>query len=142
MNIFLPFQRATLLMPSGPNHNPNQKHLYVILTDPFDDQGDGIKRVVLVNFTSLHQNYDTSCVIKPNEHRFIKHDSYVLYRRAEIKEVSDIQSGVANNIFQPHDSLDKQVFERVCKGLELSDHTTPRILQFFKLATPGSHSSK
>lgn len=34
MKLFVPFRRATLLFPSAPAHDPDQKHLFILLTDP------------------------------------------------------------------------------------------------------------
>jgi hypothetical protein len=34
MTLFVPFKRATLLVPSGPANDPDRKHLFVLLTDP------------------------------------------------------------------------------------------------------------
>jgi len=37
MSLFLPIKRATLLVPSGADGDPDRKHLFVLLTDPADD---------------------------------------------------------------------------------------------------------
>ena len=34
MSLFVPFRRATLLIPTGAAHDPDRKHLFIVLTDP------------------------------------------------------------------------------------------------------------
>lgn len=48
MSLFVPFKRATLLIPSGPVNDPDRKHLFVLLTDPIEAPGFNGKQVLLV----------------------------------------------------------------------------------------------
>ena len=75
--MFLPYPGATLLIPSGPEHDPDRMHLFVVLTNPFDDRGDGVQRVLLVSLSTVHdhKNHDPACVLEAGEHRFVKHES-------------------------------------------------------------------
>lgn len=52
MSLFLPLRRATLLVPSGPDNDPDRKHLFVLLTDPVDD-ATGVKSVLMVSLFSI-----------------------------------------------------------------------------------------
>ncbi len=78
MSLFVPFKRATLLIPSEPANDSDRKHLFVLLTDPIEAPGFEGKQVLLVNIASVPNgfSYDSTCVLKPGEHRFIKHESY------------------------------------------------------------------
>lgn len=134
--MFIPFRRASLLIPSGPIHDPQRKHLFIVLTDPFDDTGNGISRVLLVSISSLRDGCDRACILKPGDHPFIKHESFVVYRSARIEEAGKIVSAVHNNIFQAHHPVSEQVMLRICQGLETSKHTAPKILKFYKLSSP------
>ena len=80
MDIYIPSRRDTLFIQSGPSHDPNRPHLHVILTDAKSDPSDTIIKLLLVGFTSL--NYNTSCILRVDEHRFIQHDSFVDYANA------------------------------------------------------------
>ena len=65
--------------------------LFVVLTNPFDDTGDGILRVLLVSLSSIrsYYHYDPACILKPGEHPFVKQESFVVYKRAIIVEAEN-----------------------------------------------------
>ena len=69
---------GTILVPSGTYHNPYQKHLHIVCTDP-DDQG----RVVLVSVTTwINDLCDGTCILLEHEHPWLwKPKSYVNYRK-------------------------------------------------------------
>ena len=70
--MFIPFRRASLLIPSGPTHDPQRRHLFIVLTDPFDDTGNGVSRVLLVSLASVRDSCDRTCILKPGDHPFIR----------------------------------------------------------------------
>lgn len=132
--MFLPYPGATLLIPSGPEHDPDRMHLFVVLTNPFDDRGDGVQRVLLVSLSTVHdhKNHDPACVLEAGEHRFVKHESFVVYRKARIEEANKLTEGVRKNIFQPNERVNDEILLKIRQGLESSEHTTPRILKFYE----------
>ena len=132
--MFLPYPGATLLIPSGPEHDPDRMHLFVVLTNPFDDRGDGVPRVLLVSLSTVHDDkyHDPACVLEPGDHRFVKHKSFVVYRAARIEEANKLTEGVRKNLFQPHERVSEAVLLKIRRGLESSEHTTPRILKFYE----------
>ncbi len=77
-------------MRSGPDHDPDRMHLFVVLTDPLCNFDDGIRKVLLVSLSSIHDDlyHDSACILEPGEHPFVKRDSYVVYQKARIDEVS------------------------------------------------------
>lgn len=132
--MFLPFPGATLLMPSGPEDDPDRMHLFVVLTNPFDDIGDGIQKVLLVSFSSVrdYYNHDPACVLNPGDHPFVKHESFVVYKRAIIVEANKLIEGVRKNVFSSHTPMSESVLSKIHQGLESSEHTTPRVLRFYE----------
>jgi hypothetical protein len=135
MSLFVPFKRATLLIPSGPVNDPDRKHLFVLLTDPVEAPGFDEKQVLLVNIASVSNSvyFDSTCLLKPGEHRFIKHDSYVLYAKARIQTANALLRGVKSGQLIPQEIMDQAVVQRICDGLQQSPHTTPRILRIYAL---------
>ena len=91
MRLFLPYRKATLLIPSGPDHDPERHHLFVILTDPQPDSNT----VLLVSLSTLRRAlpHDATCVIAAGEHPFVRRNSYVFYARARIELVETRRSG-------------------------------------------------
>lgn len=133
--MFIPFRRASLLIPSGPVQDPQRKHLFIVLTDPFDDTGNGISRVLLVNLSTVRDGCDRACILRPGDHSFVKHDSFVAYWSARIEEAGKIASAVHKNLFQAHHPVSERVMLKICQGLESSKHTAPKILKFYRLAS-------
>jgi hypothetical protein len=135
MSLFVPFKRATLLIPSGPVNDPDRKHLFVLLTDPTEAPGFQEKQVLLVNIATVPNDlpYDSTCILHPGEHRFIKHESYVYYAKARIEAANALLRGVKSGQLTHHEIMDQALVKRICDGLQHSPHTTPRILRFFGL---------
>jgi hypothetical protein len=136
MSLFVPFKRATLLIPSGPVNDPDRKHLFVLLTDPIEAPDFNGKQVLLVNIASVPKSlpYDSTCILQPGEHRFIKHESYVYYAKARIEAANALLRGVKSGQLMAHEIMGQAIVQRICDGLQRSPHTTPRILRFYTLS--------
>ena len=81
--------------------------------------------------------YDTTCILKPEEHSFIKHDSYILYAKARIAEADALLRGIKSGTLIPKEIMDAAIVDRICEGLQNSPHTAPKILRFYKSSTGG-----
>jgi len=136
MSLFIPLKRATLLVPSGPQSEPNRKHLFVVLTDPAD-AGAGVKALLMVSLSSIKPGlpYDPSCILYPGDHPFVTRQSFVLYQKARIEEADKVLRGVKSGKLVAQDPMDSAVFARICKGLEDSRLTPPKVLSFYRAAT-------
>ncbi len=53
MNLFFPVERATLLIPSGTESDPDRKHLFILLNIPITDE----KLILLVSLSSIKQGH-------------------------------------------------------------------------------------
>lgn len=136
MSLFVPFRRATLLIPSGPADDPDRKHLFILLTDPVVG-GSGEKESLLVGVSSVRQGafHDPTCILYPGDHPFIRRDSFIAYGRARIELSQKLINGVQAGVLAPRETLDGAVFARVCQGLLDSRHTAPKIRAFYSAAT-------
>ena len=78
--LFVPYRRATLLVPSGPAHDPDQKHLFILLNDPARVLGYGDKHSLLVGVTTIHAAipHDPACELYPGDHPFIRRNTLTL----------------------------------------------------------------
>lgn len=135
--LFMPYRRATLLIPSGTPKAPNLKHLFILLTDPVA-RADGVSESLFVPVTSVRPGayFDSSCVLYPGDHPFIKWQSSVNYSLARIEDAQKLVNGVKQGVFEPKAILSGDIFARVCRGLSISKHTTPKVLQFYERANP------
>lgn len=134
MRLWFPARRATLLVPSGPVHDGERKHLFVLLTDPFDVEG--IVSVLMVSLSSRYPGlpYDPACLLYPGDHPFVTRESYVVYAKARIEPSEKLQRGVERGTLIPKETMDTGIFARICQGLEDSRFTAPRMLTLYRKA--------
>ncbi|MBB1163222.1 hypothetical protein [Aquariibacter albus] len=120
-----------MLIPSGPAHDPERKHLHIVLTDPVDGQ------VQVVSVSSIPQNnlYDGSCTLFAGEHPFVKHDSWVVYRFARLVKAQLLERKVADGEFIAKPVLDAKVYQFVVDGLLDSPQASPKMKQFLRDAS-------
>lgn len=134
MKLFVPYRRATLLVASGPAHDPDQKHLFLLLTNPAQVLDYEDKHSLLVGITTIHANipHDAACELHPGDHPFIRHKSYVFYAQARIEISQKLIDGVKRGIFSPQGMLAEDIFAHACHGLTVSRSTTPKVLAFYR----------
>jgi len=85
-------------------------HMWVILSDPVANP----ESVVIVNLSSSSnlKSYDPACDLKPADHWFISHPTFVFYHHAVVRTAEELRSG---NI-QPLTSLRPPVLVRIRHG--------------------------
>lgn len=130
---FIVVRQNGLLLISGPAHDPERKHLFVILTKPKNDPATHILSTLIVPICSIvdGQWHDPACPLKKGDHPFLKHDSYANYARALIEPVDKIVHGVDIGKIIPKDAVTNEAFAYLCKGLLDSKRTAPKNLRFF-----------
>ncbi|MBF0136544.1 MAG: hypothetical protein H7833_20715 [Magnetococcus sp. DMHC-1] len=132
--MFIPFKKATVLVPSGPRNDPEKKHLFIVLTDPFDS-GFGKKYVLLVSVSSIKNKipYDKTCILNPGDHSFIKRRSFIYYGRSRIEDAMELIDGVKDNKLIPCEPLEQNIFSSVCEGVYNSPQTPRGIIEFYRM---------
>lgn len=129
MTLFLPNRKATLLVPSGPVEDPDRKHLFILLSDPVNDE----KVVLMASISSVKPGRwcDNSCLLSPGDHPFINKDSFVDYARCRIESGQKLLNGVKKGLLEPREMVSQVVFERICAGVMASRRTPRHVKQFF-----------
>ena len=96
-------------------------HLWVIITEPFGSP----EQVIIVNLTSKRPHSDTTVILLPNDHSFIKHETVISYDDARIVCSDNIKLRVQERDFEPHDRFRDGVIQAIQQGL-LDSPRTPR----------------
>lgn len=124
----MPYRRAgTILIPSGPAHDAARPHLHVVCNDT-DDQGNNL----LVPITSwINDLCDATCRLSAHEHPWLRHPSYILYRKAELRKAHSLDVGIQQGLFTVHPDMNAQTFLRIRNGVCLSIHTPRKIKRYF-----------
>jgi hypothetical protein len=130
--MFIPTQRATILVPSGTAAQPDLKHLFILVCDPYGKP----QLVIIVSISKVKQNahYDPTCLLYPGDHEFIKLDSFVAYRTAKIIEVNKILSGIKKGLLTPKAPIDPGIYARIYQGMINSRFTPTDVKIAFKTA--------
>ncbi len=101
-------------------------HLHVVLSDPPKDA----ERIVVVNATTIRDEFDASCVLKTGDHDAIRQPSYMEYRRAwvvnlnalaQLSEGGQIHRHLSEKVVRP------EVLKRMQKGAMASPKTPAKV---------------
>lgn len=114
---------GTLLIPSGPSHDPDRRHLFVICTAP-DASG---KTVIVSMATWTNSLCDDTCLLEAHEHQWLRHRSYVLYRDARIEDANHLAEGLRRKLFVAREAMNAQALLKVVNGLCRSPHTPRKV---------------
>lgn len=128
--MFIPVRKATVLLPSASESDPNLRHLFILLTNPIGEANE----IAMVSLSTVREgkHHDKTCLLFPGDHPFIRENSYVVYSRARIEESQKIIRGVQDGVLMPRARMKSEIFARVYNGLYESRLTEPRIKAFCK----------
>lgn len=133
MKPYIPLHGGTLLISTDPD-NPESKHLFVLLTDPFESNSSDSEMVLLVPFCTVRQGLfiDGACVFtkKDKVHPFIKSDTFVHYRFARLESAESVIEKVKSGEFISKAPVDEGCVMNICDGLRKSPHVSQRCLSF------------
>ena len=102
-------------------------HLWVVISEPSATLED----VIIVNLTSKKPHSDTTTVLTPNDHKFIKHETVINYSDARILNHVDIVKRVRDRLIEPRERFEEDVTRRIQRGLLASPRTPRDIKDFF-----------
>lgn len=124
---YTPYEKGTVLAPSGA-----VEHLHIVCANPIYSVEHGCDVVLVVNVSSIPAagQYDNSCILTAGEHDFIRHRSYLVYRRAVLWRCPTLSDKVAAGEYRLHDDATHGVMQRVISGFNASEHTSFKILRF------------
>ena len=111
----------SILIPSGPGR---KKHLFFVLNEVEDKREWS---VVLAPVSSMREKGDSTCILKPGDHPFIKHKSFVEYGQCRTDSLTHLEQQVKSGNWERKDDASQRLIERIIDGLFDSPQTKPRI---------------
>jgi hypothetical protein len=114
-------------MASGPHGNQDLRHLHIVCTDPCSR---GLQLIVSVT-SWTNSLCDSACILDEGDHPFIRHRSWVMYRKSRLELAADLDNGVQIGVFVPRQTVAPHIFERVLQGICTSASTPFKIKQYF-----------
>lgn len=125
-------KKCTVLVPSGPSHNPDGLHLFVVCNDPCEHD----RHLIVPISTFTNALCDQTCLLEAHEHPFLRHRSYILYRKAQIEDRKTLLAGIELGHLIQREVLNSQSFLRVVNGVCRSPQTPRRIKNYFGCIIP------
>ena len=119
-------KKGTLLVPSGPNANPDQNHLHIVCNDTC-----ALGLNLLVPVSTYYDGCDGTCELQLGDHEFIRHLSFVFYAKAKLFRAKQIDRGLEINFLVPQPDLIDDVFLKVEEGVCSSPDTPNQIRKYF-----------
>jgi len=100
-------------------------HLWVVCAEPLSDLDERV--IVSVTSDGPHIS-DRSCPLEPGEHDFIKHRSFVLFRKARVVTVGDMTAWQSRGYLSPKAALEPDIANRIREAALISPYT-PRAVR-------------
>ena len=125
--------RQTFLMKSGPSHDPERLHLHVVCLD-VDDDGN----TLIVPVSSYYSGCDSTCILKAGTHELINRESYILYRKAQIRNADELQASIVAGMLIPQKDMSQHFFLMIRNGVGRSIRTPRNIKKYFNFRKPNN----
>jgi hypothetical protein len=107
------------------------EHLWIVLTNPDPDGW-----VLVANITGAYSNdkdrADYTVGINPGEHPYVKKPSYIFYREAMTKQVSELESEEKAGNLMMRDACSAALIGLARSGVAASPHCTKKIRRFYE----------
>ncbi|GAC1662418.1 MAG: hypothetical protein NVS9B4_16040 [Candidatus Acidiferrum sp.] len=118
----------TFLYPLSP---PHAEHLWIVLTNP---DADG--SILIVSVTTAYSNnkdcMDGTVTLNRGEHPFLtKELSYLYYRGAMIKKVSELQGEERAGLLKRHSACSDNLISLARGGVAASPHCNRNVKRYY-----------
>jgi len=136
------FRQSTILVPSGPAHDPDRLHLHIMLNDPVrvespiiysnvHNHADDFVQIVSISSCKDYVEIDHTCLLKQGDHDFITHPSFVSYAFTKIRSVAEISAGIEAEKYHVRGPMNQAVFDSIHAGVGISDDTPIKMVRFW-----------
>jgi hypothetical protein len=102
-----------------------EPHLFVIITPPHE--GD----VITVSVTTRRQKSEALVILKVGDHPFIKWESVVSYRHAQIRKLKQLEAAIDSGLAAKREPISGSLLRRIRMGLMESEFTEYGVLHFY-----------
>ena len=124
---FAPVRRAALWIPgTGPAHDLERGHLFILLTDLGPDG-----MVLTVPVCSLVHGHDNTCLLGKGDHPSVHRPSFIAYYQLNLFRAEVLETQEQKGIIFARGLLDEKLFALVCAGVEDSRQAPPKFKKYF-----------
>lgn len=104
------------------------RHLRIVITDPDKDSNQVVVSITTLRFPN---SQDTSCILEPGEHKFIKHRSVVDFRRTTIMSFLDIFNGLQKGVLVDMGDISEELLRKIQQAAQASKYIPADIKKLF-----------
>jgi hypothetical protein len=115
----------TFLIPSGPKEG---HHLFFVTLGPLTLPQHGPQpHFALAGVTTIHSGvpHDDTCLLRPGDHSFIQHDSYIFYQKMRLEPAAHIERLKSKNVWIAREDCSPELLQRIVAGI-FTSKMTPR----------------
>lgn len=89
---------------------------------------------LVVSVSTWTNHYcDGSCILEAADHEFLRHKSWVMYRKTRVESAETLDNGVQTGLFKVKPDMSREVFARVCAGILDSPHTPRKMKRYYQV---------
>jgi hypothetical protein len=103
-------------------------HLFVIVLE----WEEHTRNTIIVNIDTLQRKSDHTTILDRGDHEFIKHPSFVNYRKARIISSLELEGMLNSGIAKPKPSFTNEIFQRICEGILRSRFTPAEVREMYE----------
>jgi hypothetical protein len=89
-------------------------HLWIVISDPTAEE------VVIVSLSTRRFGADSSCVLSPGDHPFVRHPTYVAYAFARRVATERLTAALASGDLLPDAPALSELLQRIWDGADVS----------------------
>ncbi len=106
-----------------------KRHFRIVITDS-NEQNE----FLTVAVDTLHNSFqDTSCIIEPGEHSFIKTRSFVNYHYARVLNFTQVFNGLQKGVLVRKEDISEDLLLRIQEGARKSNMLNKKLKVWFEL---------
>jgi len=105
------------------------RHLRIVITDA---SSDGEYLTVPID-TLKYPYQDKSCILHVGDHSFIKHESFVNYRFAQVISYPQLFNGLRKGVFVKKEDISDEVLKRIQDGARQTKNMRTELKDWFEL---------
>lgn len=121
-------RRKTLFVPhTGPTHDRERGHLFVVLTGRCDAGNH-----LLIPVCSAYDKCDTTCLLQVGDHDFLDRESFAFYAKMRIHHGDNTNAKIEAGAIQERGYLAEPIFEGICAGVEASPFSPPIFKKYYR----------
>lgn len=110
------------------NQEKKEGHLFVIVLEPEEFTRNTVI-IPVDSYTSDKQ--DSTTILNPGDHDFIKHKSFLNYNRARIRTMTSIEQMIKDGKAKTKPAVSSDILERITDGLRKSEHTPQEVITMY-----------